>query len=84
MMTFLATSGATSLQEIGNKIISVGMPILIGLAITIGIVEQKKKAKKIAQEFNQISQDNLVKLNKNFGLIKSNLSQHTILVDNYW
>ncbi|MFU0252227.1 hypothetical protein [Spiroplasma sp. Moj] len=84
MMTFLATSGATSLQEIGNKIISVGMPILIGLAITIGIVEQKKKAKKIAQKFNQIILWNLVKLNKNFGLIKSNLSQHTILVDNYW
>ncbi|MBH8623346.1 Mbov_0395 family pilin-like conjugal transfer protein [Spiroplasma sp. hyd1] len=37
-MTFLATSGVTSLQEIGNKIISVGMPILMGLAVTIGIV----------------------------------------------
>ncbi|MFJ1522804.1 hypothetical protein [Spiroplasma sp. ald] len=83
-MMLLATSLSTSLQEIGNKIISVGIPILIGLAITIGIVEQKKKAKKIAQEFNQISQSNLLNLNKNFGLIKSNLSQHIILVDNYW
>ncbi|WP_342256292.1 hypothetical protein [Spiroplasma endosymbiont of Poecilobothrus nobilitatus] len=37
-MMLLSTSGSTSLQEIGNKIISVGMPILIGVAIVIGIV----------------------------------------------
>nr|WP_198049588.1 type IV secretion system DNA-binding domain-containing protein [Spiroplasma sp. hyd1] len=43
--------------------------------------EQKKKAKRKEQEFKQIPQDNLLKLNKNFGLIKSNLTQHTILVE---
>ncbi|GAA6238920.1 MAG: hypothetical protein SPLM_10370 [Spiroplasma phoeniceum] len=42
--------------------------------------EQKKKAKRKEQEFKQIPQDNLLKLNKNFGLIKSNLTQHTLLV----
>ncbi|MBW3058906.1 MAG: hypothetical protein CXB60_07620 [Spiroplasma poulsonii] len=42
--------------------------------------EQKKKAKQKEQEFKQIQQSNLLKLNKNFGLIKSNLTQHTLLV----
>ncbi|WP_198049628.1 type IV secretion system DNA-binding domain-containing protein, partial [Spiroplasma sp. hyd1] len=42
--------------------------------------EQKKKAKRKEQEFKQIQQSNLLNLNKNFGLIKSNLSQHTLLV----
>jgi len=42
--------------------------------------EQKKKAKRKEQEFKQIPQSNLLKLNKNFGLIKSNLTQHTLLV----
>ena len=28
----------SSLQEIGNKIISVGMPILIGIAVVIAII----------------------------------------------
>jgi len=42
--------------------------------------EQKKKAKQKEQEFKQIKQSNLLKLNKNFGLIKSNLTQHTLLV----
>ncbi|WP_424527558.1 type IV secretory system conjugative DNA transfer family protein [Spiroplasma endosymbiont of Glossina fuscipes fuscipes] len=42
--------------------------------------EQKKKAKRKEQEFKQIPQDNLLKLNKTFGLIKSNLTQHTLLV----
>lgn len=37
-MLLLANTGSTSLQEIGNKIISVGMPILIGIAVTIRIV----------------------------------------------
>lgn len=37
-MLLLANTGTTSLQEIGNKIISVGMPILMGIAVTIGIV----------------------------------------------
>lgn len=42
--------------------------------------EQKKKANRKEQEFKQIPQNNLLKLNKNFGLIKSNLTQHTLLV----
>lgn len=42
--------------------------------------EQKKKAKQKEQEFKQIPQSNLLNLNKNFGLIKSNLTQHTLLV----
>ncbi|WP_425378049.1 type IV secretion system DNA-binding domain-containing protein [Spiroplasma endosymbiont of Polydrusus pterygomalis] len=42
--------------------------------------EQKKKEKKIAREFNQIPQNNLVKLNNDIGLIKSNLNQHTLLI----
>lgn len=42
--------------------------------------EQKKKAKQKEQEFKQIQQSNLLKLNKNFGLIKSNLTQHTLPV----
>jgi len=42
--------------------------------------EQKKKVKRKEQEFKQIPQSNLLKLNKNFGLIKSNLTQHTLLV----
>ncbi|MFJ1522651.1 type IV secretion system DNA-binding domain-containing protein [Spiroplasma sp. ald] len=42
--------------------------------------EQKKKAKQKEQEFKQIPQSNLLNLNKNFGLIKSNLIQHTLLV----
>ncbi|RUO86537.1 type IV secretion system DNA-binding domain-containing protein [Spiroplasma endosymbiont of Megaselia nigra] len=42
--------------------------------------EQKKKAKRKEQEFKQIPQSKLLKLNKNFGLIKSNLTQHTLLV----
>ncbi|WP_126821440.1 hypothetical protein [Spiroplasma endosymbiont of Megaselia nigra] len=37
-MMLLSNAGSNSLQEIGNKIISVGMPILMGLAVTIGIV----------------------------------------------
>ncbi|MFJ1522419.1 hypothetical protein [Spiroplasma sp. ald] len=41
--------------------------------------EQKKKAKQKEQEFKQIPQSNLLNLNKNFGLIKSNLIQHTLL-----
>ncbi|WP_338982129.1 Mbov_0395 family pilin-like conjugal transfer protein [Spiroplasma endosymbiont of Eupeodes luniger] len=35
-MMFLATT--SNLQEIGNKIISVGMPILISLAVVIAII----------------------------------------------
>ncbi|MFX4057000.1 MAG: type IV secretion system DNA-binding domain-containing protein [Spiroplasma sp. hy2] len=42
--------------------------------------EQKKKSKKIAQEFNQIPQNNLVMLNNKIGLIAANLTQHTLLV----
>ncbi|RUO86231.1 type IV secretion system DNA-binding domain-containing protein, partial [Spiroplasma endosymbiont of Megaselia nigra] len=42
--------------------------------------EQKKKAKRKEQEFKQISQNNLVMLNNKIGLIKSNLTQHTLLV----
>ncbi|RUP75726.1 DUF87 domain-containing protein [Spiroplasma poulsonii] len=42
--------------------------------------KRKKKAKQKEQEFKQIQQSNLLKLNKNFGLIKSNLTQHTLLV----
>ncbi|RUO85779.1 type IV secretion system DNA-binding domain-containing protein, partial [Spiroplasma endosymbiont of Megaselia nigra] len=42
--------------------------------------EQNKKAKKIEQEFNQISQSNLVMLNNKIGLIEANLTQHTLLV----
>lgn len=43
--------------------------------------EQKKKAKRKEQEFNQIPQSNLINLNKNFCLIKSNLTKHTLLVE---
>ncbi|UNF62741.1 type IV secretion system DNA-binding domain-containing protein [Spiroplasma poulsonii] len=42
--------------------------------------EQKQKEKRKEQEFKQIPQSKLLKLNKNFGLIKSNLTQHTLLV----
>lgn len=31
-------NATSSLQEIGNKIISVGMPILIGIAVVIAII----------------------------------------------
>lgn len=42
--------------------------------------EQNKKVKRIEQEFNKIPQNNLVMLNNKFGLIKSNLTQHTLLI----
>jgi type IV secretory pathway TraG/TraD family ATPase VirD4 len=42
--------------------------------------EQKKKANILEQEFKQIPQNNLVKLNNDIGLIKANLTQHTLLV----
>lgn len=35
-MMFLATT--SNLQEIGNKVISIGMPILISLAVVIAII----------------------------------------------
>ncbi|WP_215825410.1 type IV secretion system DNA-binding domain-containing protein [Spiroplasma endosymbiont of 'Nebria riversi'] len=42
--------------------------------------EQKKKANILEQEFKQIPQNNLVKLNNDIGLIKFNLNQHTLLI----
>lgn len=35
-MMFLATN--SNLQDVGNKIITIGMPILISLAVVIGII----------------------------------------------
>lgn len=42
--------------------------------------EQKKKTNILEQEFKQIPQNNLVKLNNDIGLIKANLTQHTLLI----
>ncbi|WDA54934.1 MAG: hypothetical protein PPFGHCPK_01415 (plasmid) [Spiroplasma endosymbiont of Drosophila atripex] len=42
--------------------------------------DQKKKEKKIAQEFKKIPPNNLVMLDNKIGLIKSNLTQHTLLI----
>ncbi|WP_342253569.1 helicase HerA domain-containing protein [Spiroplasma endosymbiont of Zeiraphera isertana] len=42
--------------------------------------EQKKKEKKIVQEFKKIPPNNLVMLDNKIGLIKSNLTQHTLLI----
>jgi hypothetical protein len=44
------------------------------------VYEQEKKANILEQEFKQISQNNLVKLNNDIGLIKPNLTQHTLLI----
>ncbi len=42
--------------------------------------EQKKKTNILEQEFKQIPQNNLVKLSNDIGLIKANLTQHTLLI----
>lgn len=42
--------------------------------------EQKKKENKIVQEFKKIPKNNLVMLDNKIGLIKSNLTQHTLLI----
>lgn len=42
--------------------------------------EQKKKEKKIVQEFKKNPKNNLVMLNNKVGLIKSNLTKHTLLI----